>query len=124
MRARGWKAGAIGAGDLGFGCARRTKLTGGVHGSAAAGACGGCGGRRRQVGPGASVARARQVRLCGRCGLVERRRGRAGLRGWAVRSWAKPEAVGRARKWNRGTGLGPREEEEGREVGRGEAGSG
>ena len=74
-----------------------------------------------RVGPGASVARARQVRLCGRCGLVERRRGRAG---WAVRSWAKPEAVGRARKWSRGTGLGQREEEEGREVGRGEAGSG
>ena len=49
--------------------------------SAAAGACGGCGDRRLQVGPGASVARARQVRLCGRCGLVERRRGRAGLRG-------------------------------------------
>ena len=44
--------------------------------------------------------------------------------GWAVRSWAKPEVVGRARKWSRGTGLGPREEEEGREVGRGEAGSG
>ena len=44
--------------------------------------------------------------------------------GWAVRSWAKPEGVGRARKWSRGTGLGPREEEEGREVGRGEAGSG
>ena len=35
--------------------------------------------------------------------------------GWAVRSWAKPEVVGRARKWSRGTGLGPREEEEGRE---------
>ena len=32
MRARCWKAGAIGAGDLGFGCARRTKLAGGVHG--------------------------------------------------------------------------------------------
>jgi len=36
VRARGWKAGAIGAGDLGFGCARKTKLAGGVHGSAAA----------------------------------------------------------------------------------------
>ena len=44
--------------------------------------------------------------------------------GWAVRSWAKPEVVGRARKWSRGTGLGPRVEEEGREMGRGEAGSG
>ena len=32
MRARGWKAGTIVAGDLGFGCARRTKLAGGVHG--------------------------------------------------------------------------------------------
>jgi len=32
VRARGWKAGAIGAGDLGFGCVRRTKLAGGVHG--------------------------------------------------------------------------------------------
>ena len=53
VRARGWKAGAIGAGDLGFGCAGKTKLAGGAHGSAAAGACGGCGGRRRQVGPGA-----------------------------------------------------------------------
>ena len=38
-----------------------------------------------------------------------------------MRSWAKPEVVGRARKWSRGTGLGPREEEKGREVGRGEA---
>ena len=32
---------------------------------------------------------------------------------WAVRSWAEPEAVGRVRKGNRGTGLDPREEERG-----------
>ena len=32
---------------------------------------------------------------------------------WAARSWAEPEAVGRVRKGNRGTGLGPREEERG-----------
>jgi len=80
VRARGWKAGAIGAGDLGFGCARRTKLAGGVHGSAAAGACGGCGGRRRQVGPGASVARARQVRLAAARAYGTRR---VGPRAWA-----------------------------------------
>ena len=36
VRARSWKAGAIGAGDLGFGCAGKTKLAGGAHGSAAA----------------------------------------------------------------------------------------
>jgi len=29
MRARGWKAGAVGVGDRGFGCARKTKLVGG-----------------------------------------------------------------------------------------------
>ena len=80
MRARGWKAGAIGAGDLGFGCARRTKLAGGVHGSAAAGACGGCGDRRLQVGPGASIARARQVRLAAARACGTRR---AGPRAWA-----------------------------------------
>ena len=36
VRARSWKAGAIGAGDLGFGCAGKTKLAGGAQGSAAA----------------------------------------------------------------------------------------
>ena len=121
MCARGWEAGAIGAGDLVFGCVRRTKLTGGVHGSAAAGARGGCGGRRRQVGPGASVARARQVRLCGRCGLVERRRGRAGLRGMGraelgqaggggpsteVEMWDRAGPAGRGRGKGGGPGRG------------------
>ena len=107
MRACCWKAGAIGAGDLGFGCARRTKLTGGVHGSAAAGACGCCGGRRRQVGPGASVARARQVRLCGRCGLVERRAsgpardGPCGA-GPSRRWWAERESGAVGPGWARG----------------------
>ena len=40
MRARGWKASAIGAGHLGFGCARKTKLAGGAGLSAEA-ACAG-----------------------------------------------------------------------------------
>ena len=68
-------------------------------------------------GPGASERGGNAV--CGR-EASGRRQAAAG----AVRSWAKPEAVGRARKGNRGTGLGPREECEGREVGRGKAGSG
>ena len=46
MRARGWKAGAIGAGDLGFGCARKMKLAGGAYGSAAGRTANGLSGRR------------------------------------------------------------------------------
>ena len=56
---------------------------------------------------------------CVLCGLLrERERGR-----WAVacgvlgRAWEQG-GVGRAQKGNRGTGLGPRKEGEGREVGR------
>ena len=86
-------------------------------------------------GPGASE---RGGNACGEGGPAKRARtvregdavygreasGRRQAAAWAVRSWAKPEAVGRARKGNRGTRLGPREEGDGREVGRGEAGSG
>ena len=48
--------------------------------SAAVGTCGGCGDRRLQVGPGASVARARQVRLAAARACGTRR---VGPRAWA-----------------------------------------
>ena len=98
MRARGWKAGAIGAGYLGFGCARKTKLVGGVHGSAAAGACGGCGGRRRQVGPGRLLASARGERGLARAALVGAGRWQA-ERGWRVGPRKGGAGAGRAVVW-------------------------
>ena len=99
MRARGWKAGAIGAGDLGFGCARKTKLAGGAHGSAAGGEGRCAGGERRladvraQVAGGAGLRRGTRAAGVLTCVLAgpraaeagPGRRERARLREWAVR---------------------------------------
>ena len=77
MRACGWKAGAIGAGDLGFGCARKTKLAGGAHVSAAGGERRCAGGERRladvraQVAGGAGLRRG--TRAAGEAGPNMRR---------------------------------------------------
>ena len=103
MRARGWKASVIGAGDLGFGCARRTKLAGGVHGqrqralaeAAEAGADrwgqgigerGGRGACERLSGPARSRPGWSGTRACGlgQAGLVRLLgRGEREKRGWA-----------------------------------------
>ena len=71
--------------------------------------------RSDERGPAAGGESGRALGLRGRRALA----GRGGV----GRAWEQG-GVGRARKGNRGTGLGPREEGEGREVGRGEAGSG
>jgi len=83
VRARGWKAGAIGAGDLGFGCARKTKLAGGERGLADV---------RAQVAGGAGLRRGTRAAGVLTCVLAgpraaeagPGRRERARLREWAV----------------------------------------
>jgi hypothetical protein len=77
MRARGWKASAIVAGDLGFGCARKTTL---------------------QLGPGCQRTRARAA-SGERRWQVGRGVGRAVTeRDWAERGWAAERAQGKGRR--------------------------
>ena len=83
MRARGWKAGAIGAGDLGFGCARKTKLAGGAHGSAAAALAEAAEAGADRWALGRLLASARGERGLARAALVGAGRWQA-ERGWRV----------------------------------------